>query len=440
MLEITPFSADAVKKVLILAYYFPPMGLSGVQRTLKFAKYMRRYDWEPTVVTTGPVGYYALDASLQEEAEREHIRIVRTSGGDVNAALASKGEFTQRAMPAEFVRKRLSRLANWFLLPDSKRGWAKHAYKTAARLLSDERFDLIFASAPPFSSLRTAAQLKKKFGLPFVADYRDVWLGNQFMSFPTPLHTYIHEQMEYGVLREATKVVVTNRQMKEQMIMRYPFLRHDDVAIITQGYDHEDFYCKPALRPNFKFRLGYAGIFYDFVTPKYFFRAFQMILAERPDIAEDIELHFIGHLRKENAKLAKKMGLERFIHDHGYLHHSQSVATILSCDALWMMVGKARSAETISSGKLYEYFGAQKPLIVSVPEGALRQAAQRYGAAIITEPDNEHQIKLAILQLYRDFKAQKQTLAPDVEYVERHRRDYLTEQLTKEFNFALDHP
>ena len=433
MLDITPPPSDSVKKVLILAYYFPPMGLSGVQRTLKFAKYMRRHHWEPTVVTTGPVGYYALDASLQEEAEREEIRVVRTSGDDLNAALASKGEFTQRAMPAEFLRKRLSRLANWFLLPDSKRGWAKHAYKTAAR------FDLIFASAPPFSSLRAAARLKKKFGLPFVADYRDIWCGNQFMSFPTPLHSYIHEQMEYGVLREATKVVVTNRQMKERMITRYPFLRHDDVAIITQGYDHEDFYCKPALRPNFKFRLGYAGLFYDFVSPKYFFRAFQMIVAERPDIAEDIELHFIGHLRKENLRLAKKMGLERFIHDHGYLHHSQSVATILSCDALWMMVGRARSADTISSGKLYEYFGAQKPLIVSVPEGALRQAAQRYGAAIITEPDNEHQIKLAILQLYRDFKAQK-PLSPDTEYVERHRRDYLTEQLTKEFNFALDHP
>lgn len=430
---------DLDKKVLVLAYYFPPMGLSGVQRTLKFAKYMRHYHWEPTVITTGPVGYYALDQSLQEEAERENLRVVRTSGGDVNAMLAAKGDFKQRNMPAEVIRKFLSRVSNWLFIPDNKRSWARQAYKTAAKLMEEEKFDLIFVSGPPFSAMQAAARLKKKFGVPLVVDYRDLWLGNQFMSFPTPLHTYIHGQMEYAVLREANKIIVTNRRMKERMLSHHFFLQHDDITIISQGYDPEDFIVPPAHRPNFKFRLGYAGIFYDFITPKYLLKAFQMIVKERPDVAADIELHFIGLLRKENMRLVKRLGLEEYVVNHGYLDHKDSVAMISSCDALWMMSGYTHNADTHSSGKLYEYFGSQKPLLVSVPEGALQQAAQKYGAAILTEPDNVHQIKLAILQLYQDHKAKK-PMNPHVEYVEQHRRDFLTEQLTKEFNFALDNP
>jgi glycosyltransferase involved in cell wall biosynthesis len=287
--------------------------------------------------------------------------------------------------------------------------------------------------------MQAAARLKKKFGVPLVVDYRDLWVGNQFMSFPTPLHSHLHERMEYAVLREANKIVVTNRRMKERMLLHHPFLQHDDITIISQGYDPADFLVPPVQRTNWKFRIGYAGIFYDFITPKYFLKAFQMIVKERPDIAADMELHFIGLLRKENMRLVKKMGLEEYVQNHGYLDHKDSVAMISSCDALWMMVGNARSADTVSSGKLYEYFGSQKPLLVSVPEGALKQAAQKYGASIITEPDNVHQIKLALVQLYQDFKA-RSPMKPHIEYVEQHRRDYLTEQLTKEFNFALDNP
>jgi hypothetical protein len=104
-----------------------------------------------------------------------------------------------------------------------------------------------------------------------------------------------------------------------------------------------------------------------------------------------------------------------------------------------MMAGNVRNVDTHSSGKLYEYFGTKKPLLVSVPEGALTQAARKYGAAIVTEPDNVFQIKLAMLQLYQQHKNREQ-MRPNIEFVEQHRRDYLTEQLTKEFNFALDHP
>jgi hypothetical protein len=162
-----------------------------------------------------------------------------------------------------------------------------------------------------------------------------------------------------------------------------------------------------------------------------------MLADEQPNVAQDIELHFFGLFRKEHLKRIRRMGLQDFVTIHGYRNHTDSVSGIMSCDALWMMVGNARNADTISSGKLYEYFGSQKPLLVSVPEGALSQAAQKYDAAIVTEPDNIQQIKLAILRLYKSYKEDKLP-TPNLDVIQQYRRDVLTEQLTKELHFVVE--
>lgn len=104
-------------KVLVIAYYFPPLGLSGVQRTLKFCKYMKDYDWEPTVITVGKTGYYAHDNSMLDEAEKALIRIERTEGNDVNSLLSKFGTIK---MPSEFIRKFLSLISKTFLFPTTK--------------------------------------------------------------------------------------------------------------------------------------------------------------------------------------------------------------------------------------------------------------------------------------------------------------------------------
>ncbi len=425
-------------KVLVIAYYFPPMGLSGVQRTLKFTKYMKRFGWQPTVLTAGAVGYYAFDEALMREAEEANIRIERTSGTDVNSLLASRGMSKQISMPVEWLRKLVSRLSNALFIPDNKVGWAAKAFKRASDLLQTEHYDLVFVSAPPFSAARVGARLSKRFSVPFVVDYRDLWYGNQFAFYPTPFHRWLHQRFEYAMLEASSKVIVTNRQMKHKIMTMYPFLGFDDISIIPHGFDPEDFAnARPSPRDNQKFRLGYAGMFYDMVTPKYFLQAFKMLADEQPAIAQDIELHFFGLFRKEHRRHIRRMGLQDFVTLHGYCNHDAAVSGIMSCDALWMMVGNARNADTISSGKLYEYFGSQKPLLVSVPEGALSQAAQKYGAAIVTEPDNIQQIKLAILRLYKLYKEGKLP-RPNLDVVQQHRRDVLTEQLTKELHFVVE--
>lgn len=422
-------------KVLVLAYYYPPMGLSGVQRTLKFTKYMSHFNWEPTVITTGDVAYYAHDESLQKEVDECNIHVVRTSAKDVNALL--RGRYKKEGMPKEFTRKILSNLSKTFFIPDNKLSWSKKAYKTAKEMLEKEKFDIIFASGPPFSQFLTASKLKKEFGLPLFLDYRELWLGNQFAFYPTPYHRYLHKKMEYGVLKDAEKIVVLNRKAKEKLLVTYPFLKYDDVMIIPHGYDSSDFENLNLIkRDNKKMRLTYSGIFYDKITPEFLLQAFKELLLEQPKIAEDIELEFIGFLREENKKIISELGLEKFIIERGYLNHTEVTKHLVVTDVLWLMTGSLNNCDAVSLGKLYEYFGSRKPIIGCLPDGADKIALQEYKASFLTYPDYISDIKDTLIEVYNLFKENKLP-TPSEEFVLRYDRKNLTELLTKAFQFYL---
>ncbi len=421
-------------KVLVISYYFPPMGLSGVQRTAKFVKYMKNYNWEPTVITTGNTGYFAHDYSLLKEIDEAGVRVIRTEANDPYSMLAQKKTMK---MPSEIVRKTMSNISKTFFIPDNKKSWSNKAYKVAKELLHKEKFDIIYTSAPPFSSFVIASELRKEFNIPLFVDYRDLWTGNQFSFNLTPYHRHLHKKMEYAALKSADKVLTTNRRIKEKLLKTFKFLTFEEVTILPHGFDEDDFQkVAPLPKLNNKMKLLYAGMFYEFITPKYFLQAFKELTIERPDIAENIELHFIGHFRKENVKLVNKLGLQAYVKEHGYLDHKDTVQRLISADVLWMMIGNGKNADTISAGKLYEYFGSRKPVIACVPEGASKTSAQEYGASFITDPDNIDQIKNTLIKVHDLYKIGNLP-QPNEEFVQKHRRDSLTEQLTKYFQFYL---
>lgn len=419
------------QRVLVFAYYFPPMGLSGVQRVSKFMKYLPDVGWQPHVITTGPTAYYAHDESLLADLEGRDIEIYRTEGKDPNSLLKDKGTVK---MPREFFRKILRRLSDTFFIPDNKKGWARQALALGRELVQQYEFEAIFVSGPPFSSMMAAATLSKETGIPLIVDYRDLWVGNQFHFYPTLWHSSKHQQLERDVLSVASRVTVTNRRIKEHLIARYNFLRSDEVAIIPHGFDPADFSgVSPLTRDDKSFRLTYAGIFYDVVTPIPFFKAVRKVLAENASIS--LDLHFVGLLRDEYKKAAKKYGLDGIITDHGYCDHNESVRHLLASDALWMMVGKTRNADTISSAKLYEYMASRKPLLVSVPDGTLRKDAQRYGAAWITDPDDVDAIAASIVEMYTAWN-QGRMPKPHEDVIASHDRAQLTELLAKQFGMS----
>lgn len=422
-------------KVLVIAYYYPPMGLSGVQRTLKFTKYMNRFNWEPTVITAGNVAYFAHDLGMLREAEEAGVRIVRTEAYDLNSMIGKK--YGTVNMPKEYLRKLYSKFTKTFFIPDNKKSWAKKAYNTARELLQKESFDIIYVTVPPYSSFMYAAMLKKEFNIPLFVDYRDLWFGNHFAYYPTPYHRTRHKKLEYEALRASDKVIAINRRIKEKLLVTYPFLTFDDIMIIPHGYDPEDFHVDYTPKTGTtKMRLTYSGIFYESVTPKYFLQAFKEISVERPDIAANIELEFIGHLRDENKKLIIDLGLNEFVRDYGYMEHIESVKKLRAADVLWMMIGNQPNADTISTSKLFEYFGTQKPVLGCVPEGAASIALKEYGASFVCEPEDVNAIKNKIIEIHNLYISKGLPL-PNEEFVNRHDRIALTEQLTTAFQFYL---
>ena len=421
-------------KVLVIAYYFPPMGLSGVQRTLKFVKYLKNYNWEPTVVTTGKVAYFAHDESLKKEVEDTGVRIIRVAGSDPNSMLSSKGTVK---LPSEFIRNTFNKLSQIFFIPDNKISWAKKAYKKVIEILANEHFDCIFITGPPFSQFDIFSSLKQSHNIPLVLDYRDLWYDSYFSFYLTPFHRFLNKKKEYRALKAAELIIVTNRKLKEKLINTYQFLTFNDVVIVSHGFDQQDFDNITAQpKSQNKMVIMYSGIFMVYSTPKYFLEAFKQLTIERTDIASNIELHFVGLLRKENQNLIRKLKLQSFIRDHGYVNHIESIAKLKSADVLWFMVGRRKNIDAILPGKVYEYFGTRKPVIACVPDGAAKMVANEYKASFITEPDNIDQIKKTFIQVYQQYK-EGSLPVPDEKYVESFRRDVLTEQLAKQLNKVL---
>jgi glycosyltransferase involved in cell wall biosynthesis len=413
-----------MRKVLVVAYYFPPMGLSGVQRTLKFVKYLPSFEWMPTVLTVSSRGYFAKDETLLKEIEPLGIEVVRTHSFDINR-LFRKQEVVK--MPAERVRKVLSRISDSVFIPDNKIGWKHSALKTASALIKKEKFDAIFVTAPPQTDFLIGKTLKEKFHIPLVLDYRDAWVDYPFRFYPTPLHKFVHKTMEKHVLQKADAIVVASRRLKELILRRYKFLQYNDIQIISQGFDPADMKVNPQEKlPRIeKMRITYSGVFYEDRTPLFFLEALHRVFKQNPKIRGRIEACFIGAFRSEHRKIVHRLELDGAVNILGYLEHKECVKYLLASDVLWVMMGDTKS----SPGKIYEYIGAQKKILGCVPQGFMHSLIEEAGGVCV-EPSNVDQIAAAILQLYDEYEHRKLT-GPRPDVVDKHNRITLTGELAK---------
>lgn len=419
------------RNVLVIAYYFPPMGLSGVQRTLKFVKYLPQFGWQPTVLTVTPTGYYAQDYTLLEELHKHHVEIIRVGSLDPNRLFRRKGVVK---MPSEGWRKLFTFISDLFFIPDNKIGWKRKAVKKAVELMKNKKFDVIYATAPPFTDFLIGVELYKKFKKPLVIDYRDPWHEYPYKYYPTPFHKLWNYKLEKKVLHSAIRILTTNRRTKELILKRFKFLRYNDVTILPHGYDPEDFVDDPKIRvdKSKRMRFAHAGVFYADRTPKHFLQALKDIFVAKPQLKSEIELVLIGNLQDEYMKIIRSFGLEGNVTITGYLDHKHCVEYLKSSDVLWLTLNNDKQ----SPGKLYEYLGLRKPILACVPEGFVRQTLEEAGASFIVDPIDVKGIASAILQLYDLFKENKLP-TPDEEVVKKYDRVELTNELSKIFGFLV---
>ena len=414
-----------MKNVLFIVYYFPPMGGSGVQRPLKFVKYLKEFGWNPVVLCPEPGAYHTFDNSLKEELDSLEVEVHRVQG---NTPLHKSGDREVR-LPKS-AENALRKVSTFFWLPDNKKGWIKPGLEKAKELIVEKDIEVVFSTAAPYSNLMLAAELKKETGVKVVMDLRDEWLESHLIKYPTALHKKRMAKIEKKTLTEADVITVINDAYKESFGSRFP---EADIRVISQGFDPEDFEETDKSTVSDKLRILYSGLFYGDRSPNLFLEAVASILKEQEGLSNEIELWFQGGLDENITAEIEKLGLSELVKDFGYLDHKEAVQNLLKADVLWLMVGHMANSDKVTVGKMFEYFGAGNPILALIPEGASTELLKNYGAYYQAHPQSFEEIKSALESLIDDFRNKKLPV-PNKEFISRYNRKEITAELASVFN------
>ena len=413
-----------MKNVLFIVYYFPPMGGSGVQRPLKFAKYLREFGWNPIILCPEPGIYHTFDESLQTELDSLGLNIYRVKGN-------TPFHFTKMKklkLPSK-VENILRRISTFFWLPDNKKGWIKEGLKEASSIINKHKIDLIFSTAAPYSNLQLASQIKEITGIKVVMDLRDEWLNSHLIKYPTHFHYLKMKGIEKKTLSNVDAITVINEAYHTSFRSRYP---DKDIRTVYQGYDPADFDQEHHVKDK-RFRLLYNGLFYGDRNPDQFLHAAAKVIHESPKVKHNLILQFQGGIPEKSWDLIRMLRIESNIEDLGYVSHKQSLKNLMLADALWLVIGHTHKAEYVTLGKMYEYFGVKKPILGLVPQGDSKKMLKNFNASYIAEPNDTADIERALKKMLSDIKNK---LVPDVNisFINKFNRKILTQKLAQIFD------
>jgi len=418
-----------MKTVLIIAYYFPPMGSSGVQRPLKFVKYLPDFGWKPIVLAPEPGAYHTFDYTLLDELDGIDCNIHRIP---VNTPFHIAGGNPKKI---DFIPEKMASglrwVSNFFWLPDNKKGWIKPAAGKALELINRYNIDLVFATAPPYSNHVILKRIKEATGLPSVADLRDDWLENHQINYPTSFHKNRMKKIEQNCLAASDAITVLNKATRQSILGR---LKNKHlVKIVPHGYDEEDFRIKTFHHDDNKIRILYSGRFYDRQQPDIFLKAVKKLLKDNPYYKKKIQLQFQGGLSKHHHNLIKKLDLEYYVQDLGYVDHKKAVENLLKADILWLILGYTKNSETVTLGKLFEYMAARKPIVGLVPDGETKKMLKSYRAAYTAHPRNKKAVIRVLNQAVKSCLNGK-LKKPEEQFIHSFSRKSITGNLSELFN------
>jgi glycosyltransferase involved in cell wall biosynthesis len=378
-----------MNKALLLAYHYPPLGGPGVFRTLKFTKYLPKFNYQPFILTVKNPLYKIKDSSLMAEIPPK---------ANVNRVFS----FEHRLLR---VPRLLNMNLKWFYLPDEHIGWLPFAIFHGSKLVKKEGIEVIFATSPSYTTLLIGSLLKKKTKKSLVIDFRDPWVNNSFIEYPTKLHKLIESKMEEYVLTQADYITVATDLIKDDLIQRYPFVK-PKIETLTNGFDPEDFEKLELQKQSSKFRIAYTGSIYGDLTARTFLGALKELIIENEELKKNIEIVFVGNYGKETQNLVRKLSLEENVKLQGYVPHKKCLELIAESNVLLLLITVLGSkGKEILTGKIFEYLASNKPIIAIAPKDNLAsKLIKSLDAGVIVPPRNLELTKEAILLFYKKWK------------------------------------
>ena len=432
-----------MKRVAFIAYYFPPLGGGGVQRSVKFVKYLPSFGYEALVVT-GP----AQAAGLWSPADPGLVDDV---------APETRVERVDAPEPPEPSRLRF-RAERWAGLPRQfSRWWVDGVAQVGAAVGGD--IDLVFASMSPFETATAAARLAERLRKPWVADLRDPWALDEVSVFPTAAHRRLELRRMERSLASASAVVMNTDEAAKAVLEAVPSLASKPVVTIPNGYDDDDFVGPVPARGDSAFRIVHAGFAhtepvagrasrmlggavrgYDLMSRSHvhLLEALNVLFQRRPELRGTVEVHLAGQISQgERERIAAA-----HVRVHGFLSHSDTIGLLRSADLLFLPMHDlpaGRRARTVP-GKTYEYLASRRPILAAVPDGNARDLLAASGSAFLSRPADAGRMAQILEDQIDRARGGEQAPEPDSRLLARFERRHLTAQLAKTFDGVLGEP
>lgn len=416
-----------LRKVLIITYYWPPSGGAGVQRWLKFVKYLRNFGWEPVIYTPSNPEFPSIDESLARDIP-EGVEVIRTPiwepyGFYKKLVGAGKNERINAGFLSEKKRPGMAeRFSIWlrgnFFIPDARKFWIKPSVKFLTNYLKTHTVDAIVSTGPPHTMHMIALGVKRTTGLPWLADFRDPWTNIDFYHelMLTKLADRKHRRQELSVLKEASEVVVISRSMKTDFLKIYD----RNYTVITNGFDAEDV-ADLEVDLDAKFSIAHIGTMVKTRNPQALWEALKVLARDIPGFADDLEIKLVGSVDFSVMDSIAKADLAEFVNRIAYLPHSEVVKVQQQSQVLLLLINDTPNAKVILPGKFFEYMAAKRPILCIGPmDGDAAQVIADVKAGMVVEKDNQQEMQKVIRELYLKFKSKELSInSKDIEKFSR---------------------
>ncbi len=413
-------------KVLIITYYWPPAGGSGVQRWLKFVKYLQNFDVEPIVYTVDNANYPKEDKTLLHEVPT-NIKILKQPIWEPTNLLFWKKKEAQKGDVSNAVNNGfLSFIRGNFFIPDPKIFWVNSSVKFLHQYLKENKVDVVISTGPPHSMHLIAQKLKQKNNIKWIADFRDPWsnlyYNEEFKQLS--LAKKKNERLENSVFKNADCILTVSNSLKKEFDQKAT-----RVEVITNGFDDE-VVTNTLIALDKKFSISYIGLLPKQSNPKLLFKVLSTLCLEDTDFKTDLKLNFIGDISEDVKQEIIKNSLLENTNFIGYVSHKEAIEYQKKAQVLLLLIPNVEKSEGILTGKLFEYLTAKRPILAMGPEtGDLSEILKNTNAGVVVGFGNEAKLTSEIRNLYQQYKTGN--LQVNSKNIEQFHRKELTKSLSE---------
>jgi len=394
-------------KILIITYYWPPAGGPGVQRWLKFVKYLPDFGVQPIVYIPENPTYPIIDENLVKEVSDKAIILKQKIFEPYQlASFLSKNKTKKISSGIIPNQKKQSFLDKTFLwirgnlfIPDARLFWVKPSVAYLEKYILDNDIDTIVTSGPPHSLHLIGLELKQKLDLKWFADFRDPWttIGYHKSLRLSSFASKKHKALEHQVLNTADTIIVTSKTTKTE----FQAITTKPIAVITNGYDTEQVE-KQTL--DTKFSLAHIGSFLSERNPSILWESLIELTNEIPDFKSHLEIKLIGAVSQEVLKTISQFGLKPYLNNLGYVSHAEAIAHQRKSQVLLLIEINSEDTKSIIPGKLFEYMVSNRPIIAIGPKDSdFAEIITNTNTGVFFDYSEKVKLKSVILDFYNQF-------------------------------------